>query len=443
MHRKVFVFIAAFLFAAVLINIPPQPALAAVPEVRNAFKTTYGHESTVLDKSFYADASAYDNPSVNEQVMKIGLDFGSEAVGWLSLENVSGGGFVLGYYDENRVFHAQRQTKAHFIYVNITEKEGDMTPEGRPEILYSFQIVNGLDSAVLFSFDETVTRIALISSDGSQIRYKDDSFHGGFECTLSEGLISVVNYVGLEDYVKGVIPYEMSSYWPFEALRAQAVCARTYAIYNVDAYADKGFDLTDDTRSQVYRGTVDSDEVTDEAVDSTAGQIVRYRGEPCEVYYFSSDGGATEDGANVFSADRPYLAGKTDPFEKAVDYTLSYWEFAKSGEEIADILRNAGHSIGAVTEIRPHKSHSGNVVALSFCDDESSVTVEGRRCYTMLGLHSCNFDVLENEGSFSFIGSGWGHNCGMSQWGAYAMADNYGYNYDDIIRFYFTGAYVA
>jgi len=444
MHKKIFDFLAAILISAFII-ISSQPcALAEEADVGHALKGYTGHKSPIIDKSLYTEASLYDNPSVSEQVMKIGLDFGSEAVGWASFENLGGGGFIVGHYDENRVFHAERQTKAHFIYLNILETEGPIQADGKPEMIYTMQFVNGINSGVLFSMDESINKIAIISADGSQIKYKNDSYYGGFECILNGNLLTIINYVDLENYVKGVIPYEMSSYWPFEALRAQAVCARTYGIYNVDSYKDYGFDLTDDTRSQVYRGTVDADETTDEAVDSTAGQIVRYKGEACELYYFSSDGGATEDSINVFSVNKPYLAGKTDPFEDAVDFTLRSWTISKTGEDISKILNRAGHSIGVITDIRPSISRSGNVVALHFYDaEENCVIIEGRRCYTILGLHNCNFRIEKNADTFNFIGSGWGHNCGMSQWGAYAMADVYGYNYDDIIRFYFTGAYVA
>lgn len=437
-------FMAAVIAAVLIINCFIFSAFAEEAPKGNAPKTWHGHESTVLNSALFSNGLHYNNSPVSEQVMKIGMDFGSGALGWASFENLGGGGFIFGYYDENRIFHAERQTKAHLIYVNIQETEGDIQPDGRPEIIYSLQVANGIDSSVVLSMDESVTSLALISADGSPLKYKDDSFMGGFECVLKDGLISVINYVPLEDYVKGVIPYEMSSYWPYEALRAQAVCARTYAVYNVDHYAEEGFDLTDDTRSQVYRGCIDANETTDAAVDSTSGQIIRYKGEPCEVYYFSSDGGATEDGSNVFSVDKPYLAGKSDPFEDAVDFSLKNWEFDFTGEELAAILNSSGYIIGEVKKIYPSLSHNGNVLALHFFDDYGlSASIEGRRCYTTLGLHSCNFDVISTDEGFRFSGSGWGHNCGMSQWGAYAMAEVYGYNYEEIIRFYFTGAYVA
>ena len=83
------------------------------------------------------------------------------------------------------------------------------------------------------------------------------------------------------------------------------------------------------------------------------------------------------------------------------------------------------------------------MIAISFTDiDGNNLRIQGRECYTTLGLSNCRFHIAQEENSFTFAGSGWGHNCGMSQWGANAMASVYGYDYEDIIRFYFTGAYI-
>ena len=440
MLKKIFIFI----FAAVFSLISPAQAFADEPDMGIAPKSHKGHMDTVLDKGLYSRAEDYSNPSVSDQVMKIGMDFGNEALGWAQFENLSGGGFIFGYYDENRIFHAQRQTKADNIFVNIQEREEGVTPEGTPNYVHTIQVANGQDSSVVLTMDSSINSLALITTEDALIKYKDNFYLGGFECILNDEQLTVINYVKLEDYVKGVVPYEMSAYWTFEALRAQAVCARTYAMYNIDSYADYGFDLTDDTRSQVYRGTLDADSTTDDAVDSTSGQLLRYNGELCEIYYFSADGGATEDGKNVFSTDKPYLAGKTDPFEAHADHSFETWTIELSGQEIQHRLNNAGYEIGKVCDIYPVMSKTGNVVALHFYDEEDRVvTIDGRRCYTVLGLHNCRFQIVHSSGDFSFSGSGWGHNCGMSQWGAYAMADTYGYNYEDILRFYFTGAYVA
>jgi len=236
----------------------------------------------------------------------------------------------------------------------------------------------------------------------------------------------------------------MSSDWPYEALRAQAVCARTYVAYNQNAYPEYGFDLTDDTECQVYRGLTLANETTDQAVDSTAGEYVRYRGKLCEIYYFASDGGATEDGAHVFQSDRPYLLGKVDPFERAVDFSFNSWEEWRSGENLSWLLARKGYEMDYISRVQPEYSSLGNVIAVNFYDITGRhVRITGRDGYTFILLNNCRYTVQRAGEYYWFQGSGWGHNCGMSQWGARAMASVYGYDYQDIIRFYFTGAYAA
>ena len=245
--------------------------------------------------------------------------------------------------------------------------------------------------------------------------------------------------------MKGVVPYEMGGNWPMEAPKAQAVCARTYVVYNQNAYAEQGFDITDDTESQVYRGTAWANEKTDAAVEETRGQLIRYQGEVCQIYYFAADGGATEDGRYAFDAQRPYLLGKRDPFERAMVFPCKSWRVHYTGDEISYNLGYSGYYIGTVVSLEPEYSVMGNVIAMTFVSDSGyRLRLEGRPCYAAFGLNSCRFTISRGEGgSFVFRGGGLGHNCGMSQWGARAMDEVYGYNYKQILAFYYTGAYVA
>ena len=271
-----------------------------------------------------------------------------------------------------------------------------------------------------------------------------DRFSGGFAFPVVNGSIQVVNVVDLEDYVKGVLPYEMSASWPLEALKAQAVCARSYVVFRRGEYGDYGFDVTADTRSQVYRGLTASSDRCNEAVDETRGQLLRYQGELCEAFYFSSDGGATENCEHVFGYQRAYLCGKLDPFEVAANVSNNNWVITRSGQELQTWLAGKGYVLGPITEVEASYSDFDNVTALRCTDAEGvSVTLNARKSYTGLGLDSCRFTVSGDGKDFRFTGRGWGHNCGMSQWGAYAMAKEYGYSYEDILGFYFTGATIG
>ena len=387
--------------------------------------------STELERSMFASAFAFENIPVDVERVMIGLRYDSGAVDYAEFTDPTGTGFRIGSYDDERHFQEQFRVNSRSVAVFRNDDQSLTLTDWTD----SFRSENGAGFAIE----------AIGSEDGATTRFADEEYHGGFLCVPwgSDGM-TVINVVGLEDYVKGVIPYEMSAYWPYEALRAQAVCARTYVVYNLNAYEEFGFDLTNDTESQVYRGVAYADAVTDAAVDSTAGQYVRFRGELCEVYYFASDGGATEDGKNVFGSDRPYLAGKTDPFESALDFTLENWTLYRDGETISEYLGREGYEIAPVVRLDPQYSELGNVIAMRYTDENGqSLSLSARESYSLIRLNNCRFAVYPTEDGFSFRGSGWGHNCGMSQWGANAMASVYGYSCEDIISFYFTGAYVA
>lgn len=408
-------------------------ALLALPLALFCAPTAQGFNKpmTELDRSSYEDGSVYDNPPADFSVLRVGLVFKNEAVQRAEFISRSETGFLLGQFDSDREFKTELETDVKSITVSAANGVITAVNSDNGELLCT---VNGQRLALKPASD---SRNALTEYGGRHYR-------GGFECLSDGSRLSVINYVGLEDYVKGVVPYEMSASWGIEALKAQAVCARTYAVHNRGEYEEFGFDIRDDTYSQVYNGVLEATENSDNAVDCTAGQLIRYKGEVCEIYYFAADGGATEDGANVFDTDKPYLRGRYDPFEKAVDFSMKDWTSHRSGAEIGQALREKGFEIGDVVRIEPKRSHTGNVIRLSFFDAGGACArLEGRSCYNLLRLNSCRFRVETKDDGFDFVGHGWGHSCGMSQWGAKAMAEVYGYNYEDIIRFYFTGAYIA
>ncbi len=395
-------------------------------------------EGTWLDRENYSDGSVYDNPPTEVEYVRIGLCYGEKAVDYAVLENTNENGFSIGFYDWQRHFVEELVTD----YDSLTVIYSDDDEEG-------LMILGGEEQEFVYQSGAAAT--LAVQPIGGATLFRDAAYLGGFEfCKTYNRCMIVVNCVGLEDYVKGVVPYEMAVGWPMEALKAQAVCARTYVVYNQNQFAEYGFDLTDSQLSQVYRGIGGANWWTDQAVDETRGELVRYEGEICEVYYSAGDGGATEDGRFVFDADHPYLCGKVDPFEAAEDYFYKAWTYTYDGDEIAmrlvskQLELETTVDLDTIAELQPEYSPMGNVIAITFVDEAGkSLRIEGRKCYTVLGLPSCNFQISKDEDVFLFEGSGLGHNCGMSQWGAKAMDEVYGYDYNDIIRFYFTGAYIA
>ena len=417
--------LSALLFCVLFLLCRPA-ACAAAPEDALE-KGSVPARSTELDRSAYADADAYEAVPVDVQIVKIGLRYGSDAVSYAEFYNEAGEGFLIGSYDESRRFHELTSTESSWLSV---WRDGDRI------VLSAWDLREEYDAAL---------GVALKPCGDGPVSFRGGRYRGGFRLTgWEDDAMTVTNYVALEDYVKGVIPYEMSAFWPLEALRAQAVCARTYVVYNQNKYEEYDFDLTADTESQVYGGLGRATELTDRAVDSTAGLYVRYRGELCEIYYSASDGGATEDGKNVFGSERPYLAGKTDPFEDAVDFTGRDWTARRDGAELSRRLKDRGVELGTIASIEPVYSELGNVIAVRYTDESGAgLLLTGRDSYAFIGMSNCRFRAEREDGSFVFQGNGWGHNCGMSQWGARAMAETYGYDCDDIIRFYYTGAYVG
>src|SRR5437763_7958866 len=178
--------------------------------------------------------------------------------------------------------------------------------------------------------------LTLASSDeaNAPVRFNDKPYRGKIEVFANtRGALTVVNVIGLEDYVRGVVPNELS-YPALEALTAQAIAARTYAVKNRGQFSSEGFDLLPTTRAQVYRGLTSETSLTTQAVDQTRGVIATYNGEPINALYTSTCGGRTEDAENIFNGAIPYLRGR----ECAVEGKAAFAPFTiKSSRDIFEI----------------------------------------------------------------------------------------------------------
>lgn len=314
----------------------------------------------------------------------------------------------------------------------------------------SVLVVKAGTEQILFGFDCGSTyslSLAPQSGSGAAITQvaecKDRSgtrsctYYGDFQfsrlSTQDPQKLTLVNFVGLEPYVKGVTPYEMSSGWPLEALKAQAVCARTYVASHMNGSPANGFDVTGTTTSQVYYGTLDASANSDRAVDETAGKFVRYEGKLCETFYFAADGGATEDSENVWVTAVPYLRGVVDPYEKDIEFYCKSWSTSISRAAVGDVSITYTPIGNAMTVTVGDKTYSKDAVR-TFLTSVCGLRYNSRH-------FTVEYDAASD--AYSVVGGGYGHNCGMSQWGAKAMAEVHGKTYEEIISFYYTGAYVA
>lgn len=256
----------------------------------------------------------------------------------------------------------------------------------------AFQVTDTATGKVLYTSAVGADHIA-IHPNSDLTWFKGYQWHGDFVYRrASDGNITVINYVDLEDYVKGVLPYEIDPDWPAEAQKAQAVCARSFALGT--SKHNEYYELCNTTNCQVYLGANRATEASDAAVDATQGEYLTYNGEPVIGYFFSSDGGATEDAVNVWGGDYPYLQGKEDPYET---YDSS-WSVTLTAEEIRQKLVSAGYSIGTVANVEVTKrTDTDNVNEVTVTDTTGKqVVVRRDDCRTVFGLDSIRYTITPN-----------------------------------------------
>lgn len=311
----------------------------------------------------------------------------------------------------------------------------------------------------------------------------------------SNGLLTVINRVDMEDYITAVTAVEMSPSWHIEALKVQAVCARTYAMRNMNKHSKYGFDLCSSVDCQAYKGVSAESDTTRQAAMETAGQYMTYDGQIIEAVYSATSGGYTEDVKNVWGSNLPYLAAAEDIYESKDAYG-STWSKTISVEKATEIMNSKGYEIGRVTDIIiDSATERGVVTQMTVKGTEGEKTFKRESCRLSFGsvvlsqaftvtpnsetttvqkavyawknkMLADKVYVLSSEGvsqisikgahflgntasapepeiklpatSFTFDGRGYGHLVGMSQNGAKGMAEA-GFLYDEILKHYYKG----
>ncbi|MCP4906077.1 MAG: SpoIID/LytB domain-containing protein [bacterium] len=252
------------------------------------------------------------------------------------------------------------------------------------------------------------------------------------------GRIQVLNRVDLEDYVTSTVGGEMSPNWPREALRAQAVAARTYVLHEAAKRRASGWDVRATAASQVYRGIAAESDETRSAARSTRGEVLTYRGEPILAVFHSTAGGRTATAGEVWGQDLPYL--RVLEVEEEDEAPHTYWRTLFSAEDLSEVLAAASVDVGSLGGVSvTRRSHSGRVERIEVRGTTQIVELRGSRLKGFvgsLGLRSTLFDIRRTAQGYAFVGSGFGHGVGMSQWGARALAER-GSSYQRILaRFY-------
>lgn len=510
--------------------------------------------------------------AITGDTVKVGLYYGGSALSAANLENAVGSGYSFGYFNSSRTFvplgataetkltvtpssgyriqlsqaypdfssaasAAAAYTGAYPAYVsgNYYVRVGGYSSSSAAETARQSLGIAGTSVAAgttgtlvkstssgngIFEFDAQGLYNLGIQPSGQESKtitwFKGYRYYGGFEyARITGGNLNVLNVVNLEDYVKGVIPYEMSASWPVEALKAQSICARTYVCRTTKHLKTYGFDVCASTDCQAYRGMGSSSTNSDGAVDATRGMRLYSGSSLVDAVYFSSDGGATEDAKNVWGTAASYLIGKKDPYESTISIPNYAYSVTYTAAQMTAILQRNGYSIGTIQNAYVSQfTDMGNAYKVTFVDTSGkTLTVTGSKCCSALysstygkSVRSMRFRISGGTGdtgvsdgyyvndsssklnslngiyaisgsgtvstfsgtdpyvitssgksvlsatsgsvntasadSFVVSGTGYGHNVGMSQYGAYAMAKK-GLSYTDILNFYYTNVTVG
>ncbi len=424
------------------------------------------------------------------EYIKVGLNYGSTAVSSCRLTSENG-----------------------FQIINVTDGAFEETLPISAYTELNASIENGM--VVLRSEDGTVVSASLGENDcimamdyngDGLIRYGGNPYRDGIQL-IADGnnKMMVLNYITMDHYLYGVLQGEMGQSAPLEALKAQAVAARSYAMTNLYVHKSYGFHVCTTTHCQVYKGYSWETEKTNRAVDETSGQILYSEGKPAAAYYHKNSGGYTQNSKDVWSSQLPYLTAVKD--EYSPDYP---WTATMSFAQIQSRLETCGYDPGSVQSVSiTARNESGAVSELTVAGNKNTVVLKKESVRTVLGgtslkstqfsiaaaasngtagegvsIHSASSSADSNQslylvsasggtqsrkveglvvsngsskrtvsgaqsaatetvtnGSVTFTGKGYGHGIGMAQDSAMVMA-NKGMRYDEILKYFYTGTEV-
>ena len=250
---------------------------------------------------------------------------------------------------------------------------------------------------------------------------------------IAEGdVVQVINVLLLEDYLRGVVPAEMQASWPLEALKAQAVAARSYTLSTLQPEAD--YDICATVACQVYGGASLEHRNSNRAIDETRGLVLRYQDGFAQAVYHSDSGGYTASSAEVWGNNYSYLRARPD-----IDMETPHraWQHRLDSQHIVTTLRQQGIYIGTIEAMHvTARSDSQRVSRVEFVGSQGRASLGEPGLHGILrswGLKSTRFQMI---GSLTAQGDGWGHGVGMSQYGALTLAQR-GESYEDILAFYY------
>ncbi|MBN2796689.1 MAG: SpoIID/LytB domain-containing protein [Clostridia bacterium] len=362
-------------------------------------------------------------------------------------------------------------------------------PNANLVMLFSGQVFFGYDA----SLGEFLVAPINQQLMGNPFSFNGKLYRGGIGAKRQNTQsLTLINYVRMNEYLYGVLPKEMSKDWPIEALKAQAVVARNFAITNQNKFNNYGFNLDDTVNSQVYGGYSVEGPISNQAVEETKNVVLKYDDMMVNGYYHSNSGGYTENSENVWSQALPYIKGVYDPF--SLGAPNDEWSVSYSRSDIERTLNDQGYKIGTLKDFivsdytQNNRVYNARITGtagvvdlekqkirgvfgyntikstlISIIPDNSVVLTDGKEFVqsgpsqlTVLSGDNTittvsNTFVVKSSStekniplvatSYTVSGKGWGHGLGMSQWGAKSMADQ-GFSFEDILTFYYTGTHI-
>jgi stage II sporulation protein D (peptidoglycan lytic transglycosylase) len=282
-----------------------------------------------------------------------------------------------------------------------------------------------------------VDRIRVTGISGSLITIGGTKYRGSIEIVLTGKGLDIINRVESEDYLKGVLPKEVNPLWPFEAIKAQAIASRSFAVSRVLRNSHKAYDLTDDTYSQVYGGQSAEKWRTNRAVNLTKGKVLTSNDDIIAGYFYSCCGGYTQDISKVWGPSQ-YVSGVVKcPWCKWSPHFR--WQRRMSIKDIKKRFNKSGYNAKEIRDIRPGlRDDSGRLEYVSVKTENGWVDVTGTEFASIMGLKSTNMRIGRYPLFYRFSGYGWGHGVGMCQWGAFGLAFRR-WPAEKILEYYYPG----
>lgn len=321
--------------------------------------------------------------------LKIGLKFGNNCVSTGTLK--SDQGFLLGTVD-GRSFEEGMPLPA-YNEITITNENGNIVVRDTDGVLLSADM--GSSGCIMPTDYE----------DEGILYYDGTPYRGGIQfIAKSNGTMTVINFIRLEHYVYGILNSELGYTNPNEALKAQAVVARSYAEQNLGKHSSDGFDLCTSTHCQVYKGYSGEYDATNNATDETEGEFLLYDGEPVSAFYYKNSGGYTQNSEDVWSGKLPYLRAVKD------EYSPSYpWSTSLSFEIIKTKLESAGFSPGTIESVSINGyNNTGAVSELKIVGSGATVYLKKENIRSVLGATIIKSNMFTlGKGSTSGSNGAW------------------------------------